>query len=95
MAAELSLDVEDPNALTDPRAVAAARTHADRCLAPFPGYAQIRALHLETRPWTVENGLLTPTLKLKRPALETRFADVIDDLYARHRQRVPDAEPGP
>jgi long-chain acyl-CoA synthetase len=92
---ELGLDAQDPRALTDPRAVAAAQARVDRCLVSFPGYAQIRALHLETQPWTVEDGLLTPTLKVKRPALETRFADAIEALYARHRQAAPDATPRP
>ena len=39
------------------------------------------ALSLE--PWTSENGMMTPTLKLKRNNLATRFAAVIDGLYKR------------
>jgi long-chain acyl-CoA synthetase len=38
-----------------------------------------------TEPWTIDNGLLTPTLKIKRPALEHRFEAEIAALYrARH-----------
>jgi long-chain acyl-CoA synthetase len=32
--------------------------------------------------WTVDNGLLTPTLKLKRSAIEARYADHVDGWYA-------------
>jgi long-subunit acyl-CoA synthetase (AMP-forming) len=32
--------------------------------------------------WTVENGLLTPTLKLKRSAIEERYASRVADWYA-------------
>ncbi len=35
-------------------------------LRDFPGYAKIRRLGLLLEPWTVDNGLLTPTLKVKR-----------------------------
>jgi long-chain acyl-CoA synthetase len=41
----------------------------------------VRAVHLSLSPWTVENGLITPTMKIKRPELEAHFADVIDALY--------------
>ena len=37
-------------------------------------------------PWTVENGLITPTLKIKRAALEQRFAAQIEAIYAGGRR---------
>ena len=37
-----------------------ARTHE------FPGYAQVRRAAIMREPWTVDNGLLTPTMKVKR-----------------------------
>ena len=43
---------------------------------------QIRAVHLALTPWTVEAGLLTPTLKVKRDALQRKFAKEIEALYA-------------
>jgi len=33
-------------------------------------------------PWTVDNGLLTPTLKAKRARILKRFADKITAIYA-------------
>jgi long-chain acyl-CoA synthetase len=33
-------------------------------------------------PWTVENGLLTPTLKVKRNDVLKRFAREIEAVYA-------------
>jgi long-chain acyl-CoA synthetase len=33
-------------------------------------------------PWSIEEGLLTPTMKLKRTELERRFAPEIRALYS-------------
>ncbi|KAL1806552.1 long chain acyl-CoA synthetase 6, peroxisomal isoform X2 [Daucus carota subsp. sativus] len=43
-------------------------------------YAKVVALVLE--PFSLENGLLTPTFKIKRPQAKAYFAKVIADLYA-------------
>ena len=40
----------------------------------FPGYATPRKVLLTLEPWTVAAGLMTPTLKLKRQAIEAAFA---------------------
>ena len=49
----------------------------------YPAYATRRAVWWTLEPWTIAAGLLTPTLKNKRPALEHRFAAEIEQIYAR------------
>ena len=49
----------------------------------FPYYAQPRAVGLTRDAWTVENGLITQTLKLKRNNLIARFGGEIERLYER------------
>jgi long-chain acyl-CoA synthetase len=39
----------------------------------FPGYAQVRRVSATLEPWTVENGLLTPTMKLRRSRVMDKF----------------------
>jgi long-chain acyl-CoA synthetase len=50
----------------------------------FPGYAQVRRVAATLDPWTVENGLLTPTMKLKRAKVMEKFNREIDGMYAGH-----------
>lgn len=55
---------------------------ANAQLRDFPGYARIHYLARVTDPWTVENGLLTPTQKTKRNEIEKRYAREIEAMYA-------------
>ena len=43
---------------------------------------QVKAISLTPEVFTVENGLLTPTLKFKRPALKTHLKQTFEDLYS-------------
>lgn len=75
-------------AVADPCLVKLIRSRIAELLSEFPGYARIRQIALLDEPWTVENGLLTPTLKMKRTQIEQRYAEYIDGLYQRHAARA-------
>jgi long-chain acyl-CoA synthetase len=51
-------------------------------LKDFPGYAKVRRVLLTREPWAVDNGLLTPTLKVKRAKVLEKFSAEIESLYA-------------
>ncbi len=53
--------------------------------AGLKGFEQVRAIRLCDELFTVENGLITPTFKLKRPQPRERFQRDIDEMYARGR----------
>ena len=53
-----------------------------RRLKDFPGYAKVRRVILVTDTWSVDNGLLTPTLKVKRNKVLERYREAIESLYA-------------
>jgi long-chain acyl-CoA synthetase len=55
---------------------------ANGLLKDFPRWVRIRKVITTQDPWSIENGLLTPTLKLKRPLVLARFKDAIDKAYA-------------
>lgn len=47
----------------------------------FNNYERVRKVHLDIEPFTIENELLTPTLKLKRPQTAKKFRQHIDRMY--------------
>lgn len=78
------VDPADPASLDNPSVKTSALKRAKTAAGEFPHYALPRAVVLTQEPWTIENGLITPTLKLKRGPLSKKFANVIVQLYATH-----------
>ena len=56
---------------------------ANAQLHNFPGYAKIFHLACVQEPWTVEDGALTPSMKLKRRVIEQRYAKEIEAMFER------------
>jgi long-chain acyl-CoA synthetase len=54
----------------------------DKLNAGLPHYKQIRAYHLASEPFTIENGLLTANGKLKRDKIAQQYKSEIENLYA-------------
>lgn len=50
-------------------------------LKPLTSFEQIRRIHIQADPFTVENGFLTPTMKLKRKNIYHEFAETFEALY--------------
>lgn len=55
----------------------------NRLQRELPKYERVRRFAVVTKPFTVENGFLTPTLKVKRKAVLAAYAEIIDHLYER------------
>lgn len=51
----------------------------------FPGYARIRRVYLTLEPWSIYNGLLTPTMKVRRNRVLEHHKDEVERLYANGR----------
>ncbi|HMC12807.1 MAG TPA: long-chain fatty acid--CoA ligase [Gallionellaceae bacterium] len=70
-----------PESLRDARVEKEVLQRVGEQMKEFPGYARVRRALLLSEPWSIENGMLTPTLKLKRPQVAVHFAKEIEQLY--------------
>lgn len=84
LAEGLGLDASARDSLHDARVRGAVIERLQHRLDAFPAYAQVRSVWMSLEPWTTEAGLVTPTLKNRRQALQERFVKEIDALYAAH-----------
>ncbi len=87
MAQRLGLDANDPESLNHSAARREALTRIQKVTSSFASYAVPRAIFLTTEAWTIENGLMTPTLKLKRNNLMARYANEIEQLYDKNADK--------
>ena len=78
----LGLDPAAPTSLSAPAALQEAIARIGALTHAFPRHGQPRKVILTLEPWTLENSLMTPTLKLKRLNLQARFGEAVDRLYA-------------
>jgi len=47
----------------------------------LPGFSQIRKFSLLEREFTLDDGELTPTMKIKRFTINSKYKDLIDTMY--------------
>lgn len=78
---ELGLDPTKPESLQDPAFRKAALKRIKTATAGLPNYGVPRQVHCTLDAWTIDNGLLTPTLKMKRNLIRQRYTAEINALY--------------
>ena len=79
------LDADAEGSLDDEKMKAKLVKMIRPTLKGFPGYAKVRRVIVTLEPWAIDNGLLTPTLKIKRARVLEKYADEISALYANGR----------
>jgi long-chain acyl-CoA synthetase len=78
---ERNLPAEWPQSLQSAQAKAYALQRVTQQIQSFPGYARIRRIALLSEHWSSENGLLTPTLKVKRAKVLEHHRRDYEGLY--------------
>jgi long-chain acyl-CoA synthetase len=71
-------------ALESKRVHEAIRRHINRVNSKLNYWERIKQWTLVGDNLSVKSGLLTPTLKIRRKAVETRYADLIERMYEEH-----------
>ncbi|NNC83381.1 MAG: long-chain fatty acid--CoA ligase, partial [Flavobacteriales bacterium] len=80
--AEWGLDTSDKKTLlTDPKVIELYDGVMEKCNAPFARWEKVKKYTLLQEEFTIEGGELTPTLKLKRKAIYSKYGDLMKDLY--------------
>lgn len=80
LATKLDISSED-SSLANEQVRSEIIRRVEQRLQSFPGYAWVRDISLSLKPWTVEQGLLTPTMKLRRKNILSAMEDEIDRMY--------------
>ena len=81
LAQEHGLDPLDPESLKNKKLMSTVLKIIAKALHDFPGYAKVRRVSLSLQPWTIEDGLVTPTLKIKRALVVKKFENEIEGMY--------------
>ena len=80
-AQQVGVRADMPESLYDTRVEQQVLQRISEQIREFPGYAKVRRVLLQTEPWSIENGMMTPTLKLKRAQVVVHFFEQIKQLY--------------
>jgi len=84
LAAAEGLAPERATERPDPRLQRLLLERIGQRLRASPGYAKIRRVAVVDRPWTIEDGTMTPTMKLKRALILSQHREEVDRLYRGH-----------
>ena len=55
--------------------------HIQNVNSSLASYESIKKFEIVSDPWTIENGCLTQSLKVKRKTVELKYADTIQEMY--------------
>jgi long-chain acyl-CoA synthetase len=85
-ASEHGIDGLGPHELVaHPEVRACYAREVERCSETFRQFEKVRGFALLEHDFSVEDGTLTHTLKIRRREVASRYAELIDELYGVHR----------
>ncbi len=67
--------------ITDPEIVREIKLHVERLNSQLASFEQIKKFVVLSRDFSIVDGEMTPTMKMKRDVIEKRYVDVINKMY--------------
>ncbi len=58
------------------------QTRINNILKPLNPFEQVRRIHLLHQPFSIDSGLLTPTMKIKRRKVYEQYGEILESLYS-------------
>ena len=77
----INFDSENNNFIFDKRVIARFQKEVDKYNAVFSKWEKIKKFELTPEVWSIDNGLLTPTMKPKRAKIKERYIDLYNKIY--------------
>ena len=59
----------------------------DKLNQKLGNWEQVKRIELTPEIWSVDNGMLTPTMKLKRKVIKERYIDLYNKLYEKETDK--------
>lgn len=84
LSGKLGFDGDDSQALNSPAAHKEILQRIGYRLKEFPGYAKVNRVYVSLTPWSIDSGLITATLKVRRQPIIDQFAEQIEQMYVGH-----------
>ncbi|MBN2054482.1 long-chain fatty acid--CoA ligase [bacterium] len=76
-------EVDQGLMVRDPRVIGLVEDEVRRLQADLPRFEQIKRFHLLDKELSIDDGELTPTLKVRRNVIQKRYGQVIERLFPR------------
>lgn len=84
---QMGIELANENLLTHPKVIELYQALVNEANRALPSWSTVKRFKLISSALTVENGMLTPTLKVRRAKVEEIFSTEIDSLYSENEHR--------
>jgi long-chain acyl-CoA synthetase len=78
---KLNIGETNQDIVSSKRVIKRIQKEVDKCNKNFGKWEQIKRFELTPDVWTIEDGHLTPTMKMKRKIIREIYKDLFDKIY--------------